>query len=75
MTYGKVDLSQHQLRWWHQAITWNNVDLSLIESLARPNTNFTQSAQDVMVMMMVMVMVMVMVIGDGDGDDIAEEED
>ena len=32
-TYGGIDLGQHWLRqwlvaWWHQAITWTNVDLS-----------------------------------------------
>ena len=35
--YGDKDLGQHLLRqwlvaWWHQAITWTNVDLSSITS-------------------------------------------
>ena len=35
--FGDIDLGQHWLRWWldawrHQAITWNNVDLSSVRS-------------------------------------------
>ena len=35
MPYGDMDLGQHWLRqwlvaWWHQAITWTNVDLSSV---------------------------------------------
>ena len=37
MPYGDIELSQHWLRywlgaWWHQAITWTNVDLSSVRS-------------------------------------------
>ena len=33
MSYGDIDMNQHWLRkwlvaWWHQVITWTNVDLS-----------------------------------------------
>ena len=35
--FGDIDLGQHRLRWWldalrHQAITWTNVDLSSVRS-------------------------------------------
>ena len=37
MPYGAIDLGQHWPMWWlgawrHQAITWTNVDLSLVRS-------------------------------------------
>ena len=37
MPYGDIELGQHWLRqwlvaWWHQAITWTNVDLSSVRS-------------------------------------------
>ena len=38
MLYGDIDLGQHWLRqwlvaWWHQAITWTNVDLWSVRSI------------------------------------------
>ena len=46
--YDKMDLDQHWLRWWlaawrYQAITWTNVDLSLVRSVAI-KSNFTMGA-------------------------------
>ena len=51
LTHGNIDLSQHQLRQWlvasrHQAITWTNVDVSLLKFYGiHQRAGFTASAQ------------------------------
>ena len=49
MSYGVIDLGEHRLRqwfiaWWQQAITWTNVDLSLMEFYG---IRLTTSLQDI----------------------------
>ena len=54
MPYGDIDLGQHWLRkwlvaWWHQAITWTNVDLSSMEFCGIHLTTILQAAHEISV--------------------------
>ena len=52
MPYGDKDLGQHWLRqgpvaWWHQAITWINVDIIKGVLWHSPESNFTRGVDDI----------------------------